>query len=96
MIDLCNKATIAISRVNTIEEVTEDPYVKGSMLTSVDPVTGTRIWVAPPPFMTSFLEERGRQLSFPLRFGENNDEMYGRILGLSAERLHELKAKEVI
>ena len=30
MIELCNKATIAISKVNTIEEVMEDPYVKTS------------------------------------------------------------------
>ena len=96
MIELCNKATIAISRVNNIEEVMEDPYVKGSMLTSIDPVTGTRIWMAPPPFMTSFLEERERQMSFPPRFGEHNEEIYGGTLGLPAERIRELKAKEVI
>ena len=65
MIGLCNKATIAISRVNTIEEVMEDPYVKTAMLSTVDPVTGTRIWMAPPPFMTPFLEESGRQMTFP-------------------------------
>jgi len=70
--------------------------VKGSMLTSIDPVTGTRIWMAPPPFMTSFLEERERQMSFPPRFGEHNEEIYGRTLGLPAERIRELKAKEVI
>ena len=96
MIELCNKATIAISRVNTVEEVVEDPYVKGSMLTSLDPRTGTRIWMAPPPFMTPFLEERGRQMSFPPRLGEHNDEIYGGLLGLSAAQLSELKAKEVL
>jgi len=96
MIELCNKATIAISRVNTVEEVVEDPYVKGSMLTATDPRTGTRIWMAPPPFMTPFLEERGRQMSFPPRLGEHNDEIYGGLLGLSAAQLSELKAKEVL
>ena len=96
MIELCNKATIAISRVNTVEEVVEDPYVKGSMLTATDPRTGTRIWMAPPPFMTPFLEERGRQMSFPPRLGEHNDEIYGGLLGLSAAQLSEFKAKEVL
>jgi formyl-CoA transferase len=96
MIELCNKATIAISRVNTVEEVLEDPYVKTSVLTSVDPATGTRIWMAPPPFMTPFLKEKGRQMTFPPRFGEHNKEIYGSILGYSEERLLELKTKEVI
>jgi formyl-CoA transferase len=96
MIELCNKATIAISRVNTVQEVLADPLVETSLLTSVDPVTGTRIWMAPPPFMTSFLKESGRQMTFPPRFGEHNREIYGGILGYSGERLAELKAKEVI
>jgi formyl-CoA transferase len=96
MIELCNKATIAISKVNTIEEVMEDPYVKTSMLSSLDPVTGTRIWMAPPPFMTPFLKESGREMTFPPRFGEHNREIYGGIMGFSEEKLLELKAKEVI
>jgi crotonobetainyl-CoA:carnitine CoA-transferase CaiB-like acyl-CoA transferase len=96
MIELCNKATVAISKVNTIEEVLEDPYVKESMLTSKDPKTGTRIWMAPPPVMTPFLKEANRELSFPPRFGEHNKEIYGGVLGYSDEKIAELKAKEVI
>jgi crotonobetainyl-CoA:carnitine CoA-transferase CaiB-like acyl-CoA transferase len=96
MIDLCNKATIAISRVNTIEEVLEDPYVQASLLTSTDPKTKTQIWMAPPPFMTSFLKEKGRQMTFPPRFGEHNGEIYGGLLGYDENRLKELKEQEVI
>jgi len=95
MIDLCNKATIAISKVNTIEEVIEDEYVKGAMLTAKDPVTGTQIWMAPPPFMTSFLKESDRRMTFPPRFGEHNAEIYGKI-GLSQEGMAQLKDKGVI
>ena len=95
MIDLCSKATIAISKVNTIEEVLEDPYVKASLLSATDPVTKTQIWMAPPPFMTSFLKEAGRQMTFPPRFGEHNSEIYG-ALGYSEEQIGGLKAKEVI
>lgn len=96
MIDLCNKATVAISRVNTIEEVLEDEYVKESMLTAVDPVTKTRIWMAPPPYLTSFLKESNRTLTFPPRFGEHNGHIYGEVLGYSPDKLKELKDRQVI
>jgi len=95
MIEMCNRATIAISRVNTIEEVIEDEYVKGAMLTSRDPKTGTRIWMAPPPFMTPFLKESDRQMTFPPRFGEHNAEVY-RNIGYSQEEITGLKEKGII
>lgn len=96
MIELCNKATIAISRVNTIEEVLEDPYVKENLLTARDEKTKTQIWMAPPPYMTPFLRESGKQMSFPPRFGEHNGEIYGGVLGMSKERLAELREKGII
>jgi formyl-CoA transferase len=96
MIDLCNKATIPISRVNTIEEVLEDPYVSASMLTAIDPVTKTQIWMAPPPYMTSFLKENGQKMTFPPRFGEHNREIYGDILGYSEGQIEALKTKQAI
>jgi formyl-CoA transferase len=95
IIGLCQKATIAISRVNTIEEVIEDVYVNEALLTAKDPITGTQIFMAPPPFMTSFLKESGRQMTFPPRFGEHNAHIYG-ALGYSSGKLQELKKKEVI
>ncbi len=95
MIDLCNKATIAISRVNTIEEVLEDVYVKDSLLSAKDPITGTEIWMAPPPFMTPFLKETKKQLTFPPRLGEHNVELYGQ-LGYTPEMQKELKKKGII
>jgi len=95
IIELCQKATIAISRVNTIEEVIEDVYIKEALLTAKDPITGAQIFMAPPPFMTSFLKESGRQMTFPPRFGEHNAHIYG-ALGYSSGKLLELKKKEVI
>lgn len=96
MIELCNKATIAISRVNTIEEMLEDPYVKKALLTSTDPVTKTQIWMAPPPFMTSYLKENKQQMGFPPRFGQNNKDIYTDVLGYSEDQMKALKEKEVI
>jgi crotonobetainyl-CoA:carnitine CoA-transferase CaiB-like acyl-CoA transferase len=95
MIELCQKATIAISRVNTIAEVIEDVYVQEVLLTAKDPMTGTQITMAPPPFMTPFLKQSNRQMTFPPRFGEHNAPVYG-ALGYSSEKLQELKGKEVI
>jgi formyl-CoA transferase len=95
IIELCQKATIAISRVNTIEEVIEDVYIKEALLTAKDPITGAQIFMAPPPFMTSFLKESGQQMTFPPRFGEHNAHIYG-ALGYSSGKLLELKKKEVI
>jgi hypothetical protein len=46
--------------------------------------------------MTPFLETSHRRLSFPPRFGENNQEIYGRKLGYSDEALAGFKEKGII
>jgi hypothetical protein len=74
----------------------EDPYVKKTLLTSTDPVTKTQIWMAPPPFMTSYLRENGQQMSFPPRFGQNNKDIYTDVLGYPEEHLKAFKEKEII
>jgi len=96
LIDIFNKATIAISKVNTIEEVVNDPLVKPNLIQSKDSKTGLQVTVAPPPFMTPYLKSVDRTLSFPPRFGEHNEEIYSGILGYSPAQLKELKEKNVI
>ncbi|RLA86353.1 MAG: CoA transferase [Deltaproteobacteria bacterium] len=91
-----NERTIPISKINTIKEVVKDPLIKRRLLFSKDPVTGTEITLAPPPYMTPYLEERGRTLPFPPRFGEHNEEIYGEVLGLSSSKIKELKEKGII
>ncbi len=86
---------IPVSKIKTIPEVLQDPLVTRRLLYSVDPVSQTRITLAPPPHMTPFLEESGRHLSFPPRFGQHNEEIYGR-LGYSRGELAALRAKKVI
>jgi len=96
LIDLFTKATIAISKVNSIEEVVEDPYVKSNLIRTKDPKTGLEVTVAPSPFTTAFLKSVNKRLSFPPRFGEQNEEIYGGLLGYSAAQLKEFKEKNVI
>jgi formyl-CoA transferase len=62
----------------------------------VDPQTGFEVTMAPPPFMTPYLKERGQTLPFPPRFGEHNESIYGGALKLSASELAALKADGVI
>jgi formyl-CoA transferase len=96
LIDVFNKATIAISKVNTIEEVIEDPLVKPNLILSKDPKTGMEIAIAPPPVSNPYLKSINRMMSFPPRFGEHNEEIYAGLLGYSAGQLKEFKEKNII
>ena len=96
LIDIFNKATIPISKVNSIEEVVEDPLVKPNLIRSKDSKTGLEITVAPSPCTTPFLKSVNRVLSFPPRFGEHNEEIYTSLLGYSSTQLKEFKEKNII
>jgi crotonobetainyl-CoA:carnitine CoA-transferase CaiB-like acyl-CoA transferase len=96
LIDLFTKATIAISKVNSIGEVIEDPYVKSKLIRAKDPKSGMEVTIAPSPFTTPYLTSVNKTLSFPPRFGEQNEEIYGGLLGYSASQLKEFKEKNII
>jgi len=95
LIEMFNAITVPVGKIKSISEVVTDPLVEKRLLFARDPVTGTRITLAPPPHMTTFLEKNNRELSFPPRFGEHNQEIYGQ-LGYSEEDLHRLQEKDVI
>jgi crotonobetainyl-CoA:carnitine CoA-transferase CaiB-like acyl-CoA transferase len=96
MIDIFNKATIAISKVNAIEDVVRDPLVNPNLIRSKDPKTGMEITLAPPPTNNPYLKSINRMMSFPPRFGEHNEEIYGGLLGYSSAQLKEYKEKNII
>ncbi len=96
MLALFTAITVPISKIQTVREVIADPLVERRLLHAKDPVSGTRITLAPPPNMTPFLEASNRELSFPPRFGEHNQAIYGRMLGYSAEEISRLKENGVI
>jgi formyl-CoA transferase len=96
LIALFTSITVPISKIKNIGEVLSDPLVDRRLLFSKDSVTGKHLTLAPPPNMTPFLEQADRQLSFPPRFGEQNQEIYGRKLGYSDDELSNLKEKGVI
>ncbi|MFH1350661.1 MAG: CoA transferase [Pseudomonadota bacterium] len=96
LIDLFTTITVPIGKLQTIPEVVKDPLVKRRLLFARDPVTGTNITLAPPPHMTPFLEKNNRELTFPPRFGEHNEEIFGRRLGYSREKLSRFKENGII
>jgi len=96
LIELFNSITVPISKIKNVNEVVEDPLVARRILTCKDPKTGTKVTLAPPPNMTPFLEECDRKLSFPPRFGEQNQEIYGDVLGYDEDTLAGFKEKGII
>lgn len=96
MMELFASITVPVSKINTIAEVMADPLVEKRLMHAQDPVTGTRITLAPPPNMTPFMEASRRELSFPPRFGEHNREIYGVDLGYSDHELADLKERGII
>jgi crotonobetainyl-CoA:carnitine CoA-transferase CaiB-like acyl-CoA transferase len=96
LIALFNSIQVPVSKINTIAEVLEEPIVKQKVLHSTDSESQLKLTLAPAPHQTSFLEEQGGRLSFPPRFGEHNQAIYGQALGYTEQALVELKEKGVI
>jgi formyl-CoA transferase len=96
LIELFTSITVPISKIKNIGEVISDPLVDKRLLFAKDHVSGKQITLAPPPNMTPFLEHSDRQLSFPPRFGEHNQEIYGQNLGCSDGELSNLREKGII
>ena len=96
LIELFTSISVPISKINTVAEVVSDPLVAKRLLYAQDPVSGTRITLPPPPNMTPFLTGSQQQLSFPPRFGENNQQIYGATLGYSDDELARLKEEGII
>jgi formyl-CoA transferase len=96
LIELFNAITVPISKIKAVPEVISDPLVMRRLLYSEDPKTGAKLTLAPPPVKSSFIEETGGKLSFPPRFGEHNQEIYGKLLGYSDQDLARMAEKKVI
>jgi crotonobetainyl-CoA:carnitine CoA-transferase CaiB-like acyl-CoA transferase len=96
LIEQFNEIGLPISKINTIPEVLDDPLVKRRLLKSRDSKSGLELTLAPPPFVTPFLNESNNTISFPPRFGEHNREIYCDILGYSEGDVAKFKEQGVI
>lgn len=96
LIQLFTSIGVPISKVNTIKDVINDPYITKNMVYSKDSRTGIEITLPPPPVITPYLKSVDSKMSFPPRVGEHNQEIYGGILGYSPDKINELKEKNII
>jgi len=96
LIELFNSIRVPISTVKTMKEVIEDPLVKDRLISSRDPRTGTEVFLPPTPVITTYLESVHRQMSFPPRMGEHNQEIYSELLGYDAQKMKDLKEAGVV
>ncbi len=95
-IDIFLKATVPISKVNSVEEVTQDPFIRDILLHAKDPKKGLELTLSPPPFTTAYLKSINFNLSFPPRFGEHNEEIYRSMLGYSQDQLKAFRERKII
>ncbi|MGC8908574.1 MAG: CaiB/BaiF CoA transferase family protein [Desulfomonilaceae bacterium] len=96
LLGMMRQIGVAASKIQTIPEVVQDPLVAEKLLHAVDPKTGFKLTLAPPPVVTEFLMESNHTLSFPPRFGEHNEKVLCGELGLSAEEFAALKTGGII
>ncbi len=96
LVIMLREKRIPIAKINTIEDVINDPLVKTWLLKTKDPVTGVEVILAPPPYITPYLIATGKTLSFPPRLGEHNEEVYCGVLKLSKSEFESLKEQAII
>ena len=96
LIESFNQIGLPISEIKAVPEVLEDPLIQGDLLKSRDAQSGIELTLAPPPFVTPFLEHSNKSLSFPPRFGEHNGEIYSTLLDYSESDLTDFKEKGII
>lgn len=84
------RAGVPVSRVNALAEVMTDRLVAERLIEVTDPRSGLRISLPAPPV------GEPPALSFPPRLGEHNEKIYGDALGLSPERLADLRRRQIV
>jgi crotonobetainyl-CoA:carnitine CoA-transferase CaiB-like acyl-CoA transferase len=83
-------AGVPVSRVNALTDMMTDRLVAERLIEVTDPRSGLRISLPAPPV------GEPPALSFPPRLGEHNEKIYGDALGLSPERLADLRRRQIV
>ncbi|MCK4379257.1 MAG: CoA transferase, partial [Deltaproteobacteria bacterium] len=88
--------TLPASKINTMEDLLDDPLVKDHLLKTIDPGSDYTVTLSPPAYDTSYLREMNYQLPFPPRLGEHNQQIYHEELGIQETEIESLKKSSVI
>ena len=90
------KAEVPGGPVNSIKDIFEDPHywIRETLVKVADPVLGELTMPGPIPHLS---RTPGRiEWIGPIQVGQHNEEVYGGLLGLSAEEIQQLQADGVI
>jgi len=88
--------TLPASKINTMEDLLDDPLIKDHLLKTIDPGSDYTVTLSPPAYDTSYLREINYQLPFPPRLGEHNQQIYHEEVGIQETEIESLKKSKVI
>ena len=96
VVETCNAGGVPTAPVYSIADIFEDPQyrARGTLKDVIEPETGEHVHV--PNVLPALSETPGRIESLGPRLGAHNDEVYGTLLGLSADERDALHEKGVI
>lgn len=96
LLEACGKAGLAVGPIFSAEEIIADPHIqaRGSIITIDDPETGKPIRMASSAGRFSGFKGEVRNLG--PKVGEHTDEILHDMLGVSDERIAELREKGII
>ena len=96
VVETCNSGGVPTAPVYSIADIFEDPQyrARGTLKDVIEPETGEHVHV--PNVLPALSETPGRIESLGPRLGAHNDEVYGTLLGLSADERDALHEKGVI
>jgi formyl-CoA transferase len=88
-----NSIGVPIAKVNTLQDVLEDPLLKETFAHARDERSGTEL-ILPPLAEVGAIHEL--PLRFPPRLGEHNEAIYGEALGFDFPKIANLKERGII
>ena len=93
-LEICEKATIPAARINTIDQVFQDPQVVARNLVNQYEIDGEVVSTLASPLNIPTQVSNVRYP--PPKLGEHNQEILGEILGYSAKQISELRHSQII
>jgi len=88
-----NGIGVPVAKVNTLNDVLEEPLLKKWLARARDERSGTQV-ILPP--LADVSDGGLAALSFPPRLGEHNEAIYSGALGMTSARIAELKERGII
>jgi crotonobetainyl-CoA:carnitine CoA-transferase CaiB-like acyl-CoA transferase len=93
LIAALNGIGVPVAKVNSLNDVLEEPLLKKWFARARDSRSGTEIVLSP---VAETSDGGAPDLAFPPRLGEHNEEIYGGVLRMGRQRMTELRERGII